>query len=407
MNDTGNLLELAAKGGPKTRTTPMPPREAFGDDEVAAVNAAMAYYRERRVDPPYQGHFEKTFCDAFVDFQGGEGYADAVATGTAACHIALAALGLPKGCDVLISPVTDSGPLNAIILQGYRPVVVDAQPGSFNIGPEQLAQRITENSLGLMAIHSGGEPLDMAAIMAVARDRGIKVVEDCSQAVGAESDGAKIGTFGDIAAFSTMYRKSLAAGASGGIVYTKDAELFHQALAHADRGKQVWRTDINQNDPGHALLPALNYNTDELSCAIGLASLKRLPDTLERRKEFVKCLVNRLTESSVACRAMPYHDGISPFFLTIFVDTDRLTVTKTEFALLLKAEGIDLNEHYGCLVSGWEWAEPYMSDQFKTINALKTQNSSFNLFLNEKYTASEADDVARAVQKVEAWVLKR
>lgn len=406
MNSTPQSETLAIHGGPKVRERPMPFREAFGDAEVESLMEAVEYYRGRHEDPPYQGVFEKKLCDAFVAFQGEGGHADGVASGTIACHVALAALNLPKGCDVVISPVTDSGPLNSIILQGYRPVLADSAPDSFNMGIEQFLDCVTPNTKAVMAVHTGGEPLEIDRLVEEAHRRDIKVVEDCSQAPGATWKGRRVGTYGDTAAFSTMYRKSLTAGASGGIVYTKDLDLFRQAIAHADRGKQPWRTDINQNDPSGALFPALNCNTDELSCAIGLASLARLQDTIDRRVAFLRSLVQGLANGTTVCRPYAFHDGFSPFYFPIFVDTDRLSCSKTDFANAVQAEGIALNAHYGCVISGWEWAIEYLPNGAVAPNAEHVRDHSFNLFINERYEDSEMDDVLTAIRKVEAHYLR-
>lgn len=397
--------QLAIHGGTPVRSRPMPPRLAFGPVEQKALLEAVEYYAERGQDPPYQGRFEEAFCEAFCKAMGG-GYADAVSSGTAAVYVALAALGLPKGSEVLLSPVTDSGPLNCIIMQGLVPVLVDSMPGSYNAGLDQVLERVTPRTSAFLAVHSAGEPLEIGRITEELHGRGVKVLEDVSQAPGATRDGQRMGTLGDVAAFSTMYRKTLTAGASGGLVFTRDAEVFRMVQAHADRGKQTWRTDLDSRDPGHCLFPALNFNTDELSCAIGLASLGRLQDSVRRRVEFLKTLVRLLEQSSQVCRPYALHEGFSPFYFPIFVDADRLCCTKTEFAKAVAAEGIGLGEHYGCVVHSWQWARPYFADDFVTRNALDTRDRSFNLYVNERYGQEEAEDVVRAIVKVERWFLR-
>ncbi len=134
-----------------------------------------------------------------------------------------------------------------------------------------------------------------------------------------------MGTFGDIAAFSTMYRKAHITGASGGVVYTRDLELFRRALAHADRGKPRWREDFSDRDPSGYLFPALNHNTDEISCAIGIASLARLDKTIMRRQSFVSDLVDKLVDHAQICRPYAHSPTDSPFFYPIIVDTERIT----------------------------------------------------------------------------------
>jgi len=333
----------------------------------------------------------------------GRGYSDAVSSGTAACFVAIASLDLPKDSEIVISPVTDSGPLNAIIMQGYKPVLADSMPNSYNIGVEQFLEKVTNNTSALFAVHTGGEPLNISELVNVAHDKGIKVIEDCSQSPGAIHSGKKVGSFGDVAAFSTMYRKTLAAGASGGIVYTKDKSIYHNILAHADRGKQPWRKDINQADPSLGLFPALNFNTDELSCAIGIASLSRLQETIDKRVSFVEKLIKELNQSSTYCSPYSFSNNFSPFYLPIFVDTEKLKCSKVEFAQALSAEGIPNNNHYGCVISSWDYAKQFMNDEFIAVNAELVRDRSFNLFLNENYGEYEVNDIVKAIVKVESY----
>lgn len=384
-----------------TRSRPMPVREAFGDAEYAALIEAANWYRGRKEDPAYNGKYEKLFCDEFAAFQGG-GYADAVATGTSSVFVALAALDLPKGSDVLISPVTDSGPLNAIILMGYRPVVVDSYPDSYNISAREFESAITPNSSCLLAVHAAGEPLAMGPIMEVARRHGIAVLEDCSQAPGAKWQGQRVGTFGDVAAFSTMYRKSLMSGSSGGMVFTRSDAVFRMVQAAADRGKQIWRNDLNQNDPSNALFPALNHNTDEFSCAIGRASLSRLEETIRARTEFCTMLADWIAENSRFLTPPRIASGYSPFYLPIRTKVDRLPVPKNEFAMAIANEGIPLLTEYGCIITDWPWARAYLPQGNDTPQARRFRKESFNLFVNENYGAEEFRDIINAIKKVES-----
>jgi len=405
MKNTSSVAALAIHGGEPVRNTPMPYRAAFGKEEAARVSEVIAYYQSKDQDPPYQGHFENLFCDAFVDYMGG-GFADAVATGTASVFVALAALELPAKSEVIISPVTDSGPLNCIIMQDLVPVVADSKPNSYNMGVDEFLARITPRTSAVLAVHCAGEPLEIDRLVTEAHKRGIKVLEDASQAPGAVWAGKKVGTYGDSAAFSTMYRKTLTAGASGGLVYARDRDLYRRALAHADRGKQTWRTDINLNNPGSALFPALNFNTDEISCAIGIASLQRLPNIITRRVSFLSQLCVLLEQKTITCKPYAFHNDFSPFFFPIFVDITRLDCSKIDFAKAVQAEGIGLLPDYGCIVSEWPWAKKYLSDSFITHNAVSTRDRSFNLFINEQYGEEELADIINAIVKVEHYFLK-
>jgi perosamine synthetase len=391
---------LAIEGGEPLRKKPMPPRRALGDAEVAALEEAIAYYRECDLDPGYQGVFEKRYTDAFARRMGG-GHADAVATGTAALFVALAALDLPSGSEVIVSPITDPGTIAAIILNRLVPRLADSAPGSFNMGVEQFVSRLTPAVRAAVVVHSLGRPADIAAIAAEARARGIRVVEDCSQSHGARVNGRPVGSFGDIATFSTMYRKAHITGASGGVVFSRDLDLFRRALAHADRGKPSWRDDFNDRDPTQFLFPALNLHTDELSCAVGLASLARLDNTILRRLTFLAEFTGRLTERSRVCRAFGYSPNDSPFVYPVIVDPDAITCTKRQFAEAVLAEGIGLNPHYQYLVADWPWAKTHLADGFETANARAIRDRSFCLYVNENYGLSEASNCADAIVKVE------
>lgn len=392
---------LAIDGGAPLRGKPMPPRVALGETEERMIAEVLDYYRSRGLDPGYQGPFERRYCDAFATAMGG-GYADAVSTGTAALYVALAALELPEGSEVLVSPITDPGTLSAIILRGLVPRLMDSMPGSYNVGIEQFKSRIGPKVKGVCLVHSIGQAApDTEAIARLAQEHGIAVLEDCSQSHGATVGGQPIGAFGDIAAFSTMYRKAHITGASGGVVYSRRAELHQRALAHADRGKPSWRTDFDDRDPAQFLFPALNLHSDEISCGIGIASLARLPETIARRRAFVTAFAALLRDRSNSCLPYPRNGEDSPFIYPVIVDRSRITCDVPRFAKAVIAEGIGLNPHYAYLVADWPWVRPYLADGFETANARAIRDSTFDLYLNENYGAQEAEDAVAAIVKVE------
>ena len=184
-------------------------------------------------------------------------------------------------------------------------------------------------------------------------------------------------------------------------MFTKDLELHHLAVAHADRGKPRWREEFSDRDPSAYLFPALNHNTDEISCAIGLASLGRLRGTIIGRLAFVSDFVARLVDASNVCSPYPFSPTNSPFFYPVMLDCDAVTCSKIEFAEAVRAEGIDLNPHYRFVVSDWPYIRPYLADDFDAPNAHDICNRSFNLYLNERYGEREARDAVKAIVKVE------
>lgn len=377
----------------------LPPRSAFNPDDFQAVEEVFRYYRDRGLDPGYQGHFEERYSKQFVDYMGGKGYADAVCTGTAAVFVALAALRLPAGSHVVLSPVTDPGTVSAIIFNGLVPVVADSEPGSYNIGPEQFESRITPETRAAVVVHLGGKAARIDEIVAVASRRGIKVVEDCSQSHGARHNGEMVGNFGDIAAFSTMYRKAHATGGCGGIVYTRDRGLYEMARACADRGKPFFREGFDEKNPGGFLFPALNLNLDEISCALGIRSLRKLEDTRRRRIAFLKKLGARLNGLD-GVNFAPVSDEDSPFFHPVTVDERKLGCSAADFGMELQRQGVAVNPHYDYVVAEWPWVLPYLKGERSCANAVAIRDRSFNLLFNENFGDREIEFIGTMFRKI-------
>jgi len=390
----------------KIRKKPMPSRKALGTKERKKIFEVLNYYKKKNIDPGYQGFFENIFCKKFSKIMGG-GYADAVATGTSAIYVALAALELPKKSDVLVSPVTDPGTISAIILNDLKPKLLDSHKNSYDINIEEIKKRSNKKTSCILVVHSLGRPTPMRDIVKFAKKKSIKILEDCSQAHGAKISGKRVGAFGDVAAFSTMYRKTTITGASGGVVYTKNKELYKKVLAYADRGKPRWKKNFDDRNPSQYLFPALNLHTDEISCAIGISSLERLDKVRKARFKYVKEVSNLLKNYSKCCLPYGCSKNDSPFTYPIIVKTERIKLSKINFAKEILKEGIGLNPHYQYLVEDWLWVRKYLRDNYKTKNARKVRDKSFNLYLNENYGAQEVKDTVNAILKVEKKFSKK
>jgi len=399
-------IKLAKFGGQKVRKVAMPSRFSFGRKEKLEINKMINYYRLRGEDPKYSGEWEKKFCKQFSKFMDG-GYSDAVATGTGAIFVAMKALEIPKGSDVILSPVTCSGNFSCITEQSLNPVLVDSDINSYNTSLEKIKERITKKTKLIQLTHAGGEPVkDVDSIAKFAKRNKIFLLEDCSQSIGATINGKKVGSFGDIAAFSTMYRKNLAANSSGGVVFTKKLNLYKKILAYGDRGKLLWKKNLDFRNPKYSLFPALNWNTDEFTCAIGLSSLRRLKETNSNRRKFLNNLLLQINHYKIkSCLPLNYHKGYSPFFFPIKYNKNILKISKKKFVDLLINEGIPVAGHYGCVVTDWNWAKKYFKTKFKTENAVETRDNCFHLYLNENYSSKEANDIIKAIKKIENYFL--
>lgn len=228
MPDKVKLEELAINGGPRVRTKPFPGRGLLGPEEKAAVDALFDEAIASGSAFGYNGPTEEAYCKEFAEFMGG-GYVDAVNSGTTAVYVALRALNIEPFTEVIVSCLTDPGGMMPIVMMNCIPIIADTEPGSYNTGPKEVEELISPLTSAILVAHIGGEPVDMEGIMAIARKHNIPVVEDCAQAHGAKLNGKLVGTFGDVAAFSTMFGKHHCTGGQGGLVYTRDERLYYEA----------------------------------------------------------------------------------------------------------------------------------------------------------------------------------
>ncbi len=401
-----NHSELAINGGPPVRRSPLPYRKQFDEDALKKVTEVFEDSWKEGVDFGFQGKYENIYTDNFCEFMG-EGYADAVCSGTAGIHLALKALDIENGSDVIVSPVTDPGSIAPAMLLGFNLVIADSKPDSFSIGSKQFEEAITQNTRAAILTHIGGHPIDLDPIMEIAQAKDIKIIEDCSQAHGALYKGKMVGRFGDIAVFSTMFSKNHATGGTGGIVYTTSEEYYRKVRPLADRGKPFFSSDFDLRNPADFLFPSLNFNLDELSCAIGITTLSKLPTTIKKKLEIAKKINQGLEKSSVVfpCRSEE-HSRPSIYFHTVEVDLSRLKISKEKFATAIAAEGIWINPNYKYLASEWGWISNNMDRPPDTPNAVNFRNRTFNILFNEKFKDKEIQDILECIYKVES-VYKR
>ena len=133
------MSKLAIHGGAPVRRAPMPPRRAIGDDEQSMLQRMFEHYRSKGLDPGYDGIFEEQYCEKIVEYMGG-GFADAVCSGTAAVYVAIKALELPEASEIIVSPVTETGSVNPIILAGHRPVLADSSAANYNVNVAEISR---------------------------------------------------------------------------------------------------------------------------------------------------------------------------------------------------------------------------------------------------------------------------
>ncbi len=399
MNDDKSL---ALYGGSPIRPDKFPSRNQFGNAERQAILDAFDYYNNIGVDFGVQNVYETKYCQDFVEFQNAKGYADSVCSGTAAIYVALKSLNLDQGTEVLVSSVTDPGSINPIILSGLSPKLIDTQKNSYNICLDTIKDRVSDKTKLLFLVHVGGKSIDDIEQIAIwAKEKGILLLEDCSQAHGAYVNNQRVGSFGDISVFSTMFSKNHSTGSNGGTVYTKNYDLYKNVRMYSDKGKDIFDSNYNPKDPGTFKLPALNLNNDELSCAIGIQTLKKLDETNRKRREILFKISEKLNGNLKTIKMLPVSDNDAPFFWPFNIDVQKITCTKEMFTNAIEAEGININKHYSYIVSDWGWCKKYLSDSFSPQNAIELRNNSFNLLFNENYSEKDIDDICLAFTKIE------
>jgi len=387
------------------------PRVGFGDAESDMIVECIKYYRSNNQDPPYDGIYQKRFEEEFCKLIDQSGRAVAVCSGSAACYLAIKSLQLPKGSSVLLSPVSDTSSIMAILLADLKPIIVDTSPESYNSSLQQFSEAFSSDVSAIYLVHTYGTPADVVNISRYARSKKIKLIEDCSQSpfayVNDNGEQRYVGTFGDVSAFSTMYRKTLHTCSSGGIVFTKSLEVYHKIIEFSDRGRKKWDNKFTARDIGSTEEISLNYNTNELSSAVGIASLARLKQTIHARLELACRLADGLNEYSKYLSPMKFNSGSSPFLFPV-VFTDAGLRIKDVLFEQLKRDNIPFAPSYQCFAYTWPIAQrkidsslvSYIRRGFKrsiySENATKLNKKVFNLFLHEGYTLGYIDYIVES-----------
>ncbi len=224
------------------------------------------------------GRFIPAFEESFARFCGVR-HAIAVNNGTTALHLALVALGVQPGDEVIVPTLTYIATANAVRYCHATPVLVDSEPRTLNIDPAAIAARITPRTKGIIVVHLYGHPVDMDPVLALARSRGLFVLEDAAEAHGAEYKGRRVGGFGDCAAFSFFGNKIITTG-EGGMVTTNDDALAERLRLHRGQGmeptRRYWHPVIGYN-----------YRMTNIAAAIGLAQMERADEALAARRQLV------------------------------------------------------------------------------------------------------------------------
>jgi dTDP-4-amino-4,6-dideoxygalactose transaminase len=332
---------LALEGGAPLRTAPWAPWPAFEADEV---EAAAAVLRSGKINY-WTGEHGQAFEREYAEYVGRK-HAVVLANGTLALELALVALGVGEGDEVVVPSRTFVATASCVVARGGRPVCAEVDRESGNLTAETIRAALTPKTKAVIPVHLAGWPCAMDEIMALARERGIKVIEDCAQAHGARYQGKPVGSFGDVAAFSFCQDKVMTTGGEGGMLLLDDEAQWKRAWAYKDHGKDYDLTTGSRKGFTVQLVHTAfgsNWRLTEMQSALGRVLLKKLDARVVQRRKNAAALDAALTPIAALRTVRPATGTESSYYKHYaYVRPDRLAQgwTRERVLAAINAEGI-------------------------------------------------------------------
>lgn len=338
------------------------------------------------------------------DFAAYKGVAEnrvaAVNSCTAALHVSLIAAGIGPGDEVITTPMTFAATVNAIIHSGATPVLADIDPVTMNIDPAQIEARISDKTRAILPVHMAGRPCDMAAIMRIARQHNLLVIEDCAHAIETEYHGQKAGAFGDFGCFSFYVTKNVVTGEGGMIVAQKEEDIARaKVLALHGMSKDAWRRFSDEGYKHYYVVECgFKYNMMDIQAALGIHQLARVEENWQRRRviwqmyqqAFAALPVTRPVEAEANTRHA-YH------LYTLLIDEARCGVSRDQFLDAMTAHKIGVGVHYLSIPE-----HPYYQQRFgwrpeDYPYAMRVGRQTVSLPLSPKLSNGDVEDVIASV----------
>jgi len=273
--------------------------------------------------------------------RAGTTHAVATSSGTAALHLAVRALGLGEGDEVITTPFSFVASANCLLFEGVRPVFVDIEPDTLNIDPDRVAAAVGERTRAVLAVDVFGHPADWSRLREVARGKRLWLIEDSAEALGSSLNGRAAGGLGDVGIFGFYPNKQITTG-EGGALVTDDAEWANLCASLRNHGR----------DPGddswleHRRL-GYNYRLSELACALGLAQLARLDELMERRSRVAAWYDERLADVPRVQRPRSRENvELSWFVYVVRLDEGYARDDRDRVIRQLRARGIGCREYF-------------------------------------------------------------
>jgi perosamine synthetase len=387
---------------------------SLGAEEIELLTAAITSGTLTSTKGRFVTQFEKDFAEAI-----GAKHAFACASGSAAVHLAIAAIDPEPGEEIITTPITDMGAITPILYQGAIPVFADVDPDSCNVTAETIERCISERTRAIVVTHLFGNPADMGPILKLAQARGIPLIEDCAQAFHARICDQQVGTFGRVGCFSLQQGKHITTG-EGGVVTTDDDEIARRLFLLINK---AW--GYGDPKPDHYFL-ALNYRMSELQGAVALAQLGKLADNVAHRRNVAARISDSLANLQGLTLPSPPPGGLHSYWkYAVMVDPLVIEGGPVGLGNGLKEYAIASAPRYiqkpafECAVireqrtfgqSRWPFtlarpdAVDYSHDRFP--GAYSALERILVLPINEKYTNEHVDYVCDAIKAQHAQLYK-
>jgi perosamine synthetase len=387
---------LAIDGGIPIRNTILPySRQSIDDDDVQAVVDVLR--SDWLTGGPKVDEFEHAFASRV-----GAKYAVSFSSGTAALHGAAFAAGLRPGDEAILSPLTFVATANCVLYQGARPVFADVSSDTLNVNPERVVERITPKTRAILPVAYGGHPADLDAILGIAEQHGLTVVEDACHALGAKYRERRTGSIAHMSVFSFHPVKHITTG-EGGMVTTDHPDFAESLRRFRNHGisSDARQRHVSGQWQYEMIVLGYNYRLTDIACVLGISQLKKLEPNLARRR----AIASRYTAafSGIPGVVAPVvREDVSPAWhlYPIRLDIARLGADRDQMLHALRAENIGASVHYMPV-----HLHPYYRDQFGFVSgeypvAEAAYERLISLPMFHGMKEQDVEDVIAAVKKV-------
>jgi len=346
----------------------------------------------------------KLFERRFREYVGSK-HAIAVNSCTAGLHLALVAAGIGEGDEVITTPLTFCSTANVIVHQRATPVLADIGEEDFNIDPKEIRKRITSRTRAIIPVHMAGQPCDMDAILQIARDHSLLVIEDAAHAVGAKYNGRMMGSIGDVTVFSFYATKNLTT-AEGGMITTDNKELAEMMRILSLHGisADAWKRYSAEGSWYYEVLyPGYKYNMTDIQSSLGLHQLSRLEGFIETRERYAQMYTEAFADMPEIITPRVRPDVRHAWHLYIIrLSLRELGMDRSQFIDALRAENIGTSVHFIPIHLHPYYQSSYGFKLGDFPRAETVYESIVSLPLYTRMTERDVHDVISAVKRVVA-----